>query len=319
MDFKQYEYVLMVAEEKSFSKAAKKLYISQPSLSQYISRIETNLGVSLFNRSSNPLSLTFEGHIYVETANRIMSMAGEMLKAFDDVKELKKGVLNIGVTPSKSNYPMPSILPFFKSKYPDIEITLAEETSEELEELIVNGHVDIAIMNLPITNENIAYEPMMREKILLAAPPDQKILPVEQFQTVDIGMLEKEQFILHKNGLRIRQITNNIFFGAGYKPNILLETRSIETSIRLAAAGLGFTFAPESTALYSGLLKVPKYYIVGSPPLTWDTALAYKKDAYMTKAARAFANVAKEVLGKMHDQGLELFAPATKGKKDDLL
>ncbi|MDL2248530.1 LysR family transcriptional regulator [Tyzzerella sp. OttesenSCG-928-J15] len=302
MDFKQYEYVLMVAEEKSFSKAAKKLYISQPSLSQYISRIESNLGVSLFNRSSNPLSLTFEGQIYVETAHKIMSMTGEMLKAFDDVKELKKGKLNIGVTPSKSNHPMPSILPFYKSRYPDIEISLTEETSKELEELIVNGHVDIAIMNLPISNDSIDYEPLMTEKILLCAPPDQKVLPYEEFETVDIRMLEKEQFILHKTGLRIRLLANNIFHEAGFKPSVLLETRNIETSIRLAAAGLGFTFAPESAALYSGLQKTPKYYVIGDPPLTWEMTLAYKKDAYVTKAARAFADIAKDVVSKMYSQ-----------------
>jgi DNA-binding transcriptional LysR family regulator len=234
-----------------------------------------------------------------------MALSGEMLKAFDDVKDLKKGVLNVGMTSSKANHPMPSVIPVYRDKYPNIDITITEGTSEELEEMIVSGAVDICVMNLPLSNENIDYDPIMSEKILLAAPPDTKILPGEEYSTIDISLLTGEPIILHKNGLRIRQITNSIFAKAGFKPNVILETRSIETSIRLAAAGLGFTFAPESTALYSGNTKVPKYYVIGDPPLSWTMTLAYKKDAYITKAARAFADTTKKVMSEMYGASIQ--------------
>lgn len=300
MDFKQFEYVLMVAEERNFSKAAKKLYISQPSLSQFIGRIESNLGVALFNRNSNPLSLTYEGKLYVETAKKIMMLSNEMYRAFDDVKELKKGVINIGITPSKANHPLPMILPVYNKKYPDIKVTITEASSPELEEMIVNGKVDISIMNLPIVSEQLAYEPIMDEKIFIAAPPNQTLLPDEQFETIEIETLKDEQFILLSPGMRMRQITNKVFSDKGIKPNILLETKSIDTSIRLAAAGLGYTFAPESTALYSGLTDVPKYYIVENPPLKWTLAIVYKSDSYISKAALAFSEVTKDIFKEIY-------------------
>lgn len=300
MDFKQFEYVLMVAEEKNFSKAAKKLYISQPSLSQFIGRVEANLGVTLFNRNSNPLSLTYEGQLYVETAKKIMLLSNEMTRAFDDVKNLQQGTINIGITPSKANHPLPMILPVYKKQYPNIKIFITEASSPELEQMIINGSVDISIMNLPIVSDQIAYEPIIDERIFIAAPPSQNILPEKQFETIDIHTLKDELFILLYPGMRLRQITDKLFSEAGVKPNVLLETKSIDTSIRITAAGLGYTFAPESTALYSGLENLPKYYVVGNPPLKWTLAVAYKADSYISKAAQAFSEVVKNVYKEVY-------------------
>ena len=129
MDYKQYDYILTVAEEKSISKAAKKLFISQPSLSQYINRIEKHLGVNLFDRSTTPLELTYEGELFIETALKIKQLNEQLKKKFDDITELKSGRLNIGLTPSKANNPLPIILPCFKKNYPNIELIITEASS----------------------------------------------------------------------------------------------------------------------------------------------------------------------------------------------
>ena len=172
MDLKEFEYVLAINEDKSFSKAAKRLFISQPSLSQYINRLENQLGVTLFDRNTIPLTLTYEGELYIEAMQNIVEIFNGMQKSFDDISELKKGRINIGLTPSKANNPLPAILPVFKEHYPDIELILTEATSLELENLLVKGAVDVCMMNLPIKSKGIEYEPIMTENIFLAAPPN---------------------------------------------------------------------------------------------------------------------------------------------------
>lgn len=301
MDFKQFEYVLTVAEEKNFSKAAKRLFISQPSLSQYINRLETQLGVDIFDRTTSPLSLTYEGEIYIDTALKILSLIDNMQKKFDDISDLRKGRLNIGLTPSKANNPLPAILPVFKERYPGVELIITEATSSELEDLLAKGLVDICIMNLPIKNKAIEYEPIFTEKILLAAPPNycnDESIKNKDFPEIDIRLLENEQFILLRPDQRLRQISNNIFNSAGIKPKILLETRSIETSLRLSASGMGFSFVPESSVIFSGLVNTPKYYKIGNPPLTWTLVIAYRDEAQHTKASKAFAEITKEIVCK---------------------
>lgn len=296
MDFKQFEYVLAVAEEKSFSKAAKKLYISQPSLSQYINRIETNLGVVLFDRTTTPLTLTYEGEIYRDTALNILNLLEKMRQKYDDINNLELGKLNIGLTPSKANSLLPLILPCFKKKYPKIELTLTEASSLILEDLISKDLVDICLMNLPIKSSCIEYKPILTEKILIAAPISFKYTndcADDMFPKINIKDIKNEQFILLRPGQRIRQISDTVFSNAGFKPNILLETGSIETSMRLSAAGMGFSFVPESSAVLSVSSNL-KYFTLGNPPLTWTTVVAYRQNTHHTKAAYAFINIAKE-------------------------
>lgn len=312
MDFKQFEYVLTVANERSFSKASKKLYISQPSLSQYISRIEAGLGVVLFDRTSVPLSLTYEGEIYTETAKNILSLITKMKNKYDDINALAIGKLNIGLTPSKANYHLPLILPVFKKKYPGIELKITEASSSDLEELISKDLVDIGLMNLPINNNLIDYESIYTEQILIVAPPDfcHKVSKEntykdenKKFPEINLSDIAEEDFILLRHGQRIRQITDALFAKNNIKPKILLETGSIETSIRLSAANMGFSFVPESCALFSRAKNTPKYFTIGKTPLMWTTAVAYRKNTYHTKAAYAFIDTTKGIIGNYEITG----------------
>jgi DNA-binding transcriptional LysR family regulator len=301
MDLKQFEYVLTINEERSFSRAAKKLFISQPSLSQYINRLEGQLNITIFDRSTSPLNLTYEGELYIETAKNILNILENLQKKFDDVSELKKGRLNIGLTPSKANNPLPAILPVFKEQYPGIDLIITEATSAELEDMLVRGHVDVCMMNLPIKDRNIEYEPIMTENIFLAAPPNFKAEGVdesEKYPKIDIRTLANEEFILLHPGQRLRQIADNLFMKAGIKPRILLETASIETALRLSATGMGFSFIPESAVRFSDMTNPPKYYSIGEEGFSWTLVIAYKQNSYRTKAVKAFAEIVKKVISE---------------------
>lgn len=301
MDLKEFEYVLTISEERSFSKAAKRLFISQPSLSQYINRLEGQLGVTLFDRNTIPLSLTYEGEIYINAVRKIIDIVDDMSKKFDDITELKKGKINIGLTPSKANNPLPAILPVFKKQYPGIEIIITEATSSELEDMLSRGTVDVCMMNLPIKNKNIEYEEITKENLFIAAPPDFVPKTMEfgfPYPKIDISELKDEHIILLHPDQRLRQIADSIFDMADIKPKIMLETRSIETAQRLSASGMGFSLIPESFAKFSGLTNPPKYYSIKGQDLNWTLVIAYRENAYRTKAVQAFSRVVKDILAE---------------------
>ncbi|MCD8157887.1 MAG: LysR family transcriptional regulator [Clostridiales bacterium] len=301
MDNRQFDYFIKVVEEKSISKAAKQLYISQPSLSQYINRLENSLGTTLFDRSTSPLTLTYAGEIYLDTILKIKALQSEMINKLEDIEDLKTGYLKIGLTPSKANYYLPTILPIFKSKYPGIEIKISEGTSAELETLLGKGVVDLCLMNMSIEKSpyEIEYEPFYEEEIYLAAPSD-FFVPAKPslavYPEVKMHELNDKPFILLKQEQRLRQVSTYVFTKSGIKPKIILETRSIETSLRLCAVGMGFCFVPRSAMGYTTGNNRPKFFTIGSPSLTWKMAIAYKKNAHRSKAAYAFADIVKDTV-----------------------
>lgn len=299
MDLKEFEYVLTINEERSFSKAAKRLFISQPSLSQYINRLEGQLGVTIFDRNTIPLSLTYEGELYIESIKNIINIINDLQKKFDDITELKKGRINIGLTPSKANNPLPIILPVFKKKYPEIEIIITEATSSVLEDMLLKGAVDVCLMNLPIKAKGIAFEPIMNENIYIAAPQSFEPKTAEDakpYPKINIAELAGEPFILLHPDQRLRQLADNMFESTNIKPKIMLETRSIETALRLSASGMGFCFVPESFIKFSDLTNPPKYYSIKGKDFSWTLVVAYRENVYRTKAVNAFAKVVKEIL-----------------------
>lgn len=163
---------MAIAEEKSISKAAKKLYITQPSLSQYIMRLENNLGVKLFDRSASSMILTYAGEIYVQTAKDILNLNTGMKRKLSDIAGSKKGRLVMGVPHQAGRHVLPLVLPEFHRQYPEIEIVIKEDVTMRLEEMLINGKIDIAILNLPMQNEKILYETIATERVFLVAPKD---------------------------------------------------------------------------------------------------------------------------------------------------
>ncbi len=122
MDFKKLKYVLTVAEVQSISKAAAILYISQPSLSHVISNLEMELGIQIFNRTTTPISLTYAGERFVETAKEILNMNNKLKKEFSDISNARKGKIAIGIPSLRGSFMLPHILPVFHKEYPGIEL-----------------------------------------------------------------------------------------------------------------------------------------------------------------------------------------------------
>lgn len=297
MDFHQLEYVIAVAEEKSISKAAKKLYISQPSLSQYIIRLEKELGVKLFDRSASSVILTFAGEQYVKSARNILNINKQLKMELSDIAGSKKGHIIIGIPNQAGRYILPLILPEFHRQFPQIEISIKEDVTMELEQMLAEGKIDIAVLNLPIQNDKLLYEPISIERIFVAAPKNHYICSKEYIKNhnkIYLNCLQNENFIISKQGQRMRLIEDEIFHKVNFKPNVVLEIENLDTAHRIAANGMGFTFVPENVIWLLNTDEYNNYFLAGD--MTFTFVIAYRSGEYLSKAAMEFINTAKKTL-----------------------
>ncbi|AAK81293.1 DNA-binding transcriptional LysR family regulator [Clostridium acetobutylicum] len=292
MDFRQFEYVKTIAEEKSISRAAERLYISQPSLSQYIIRLENSLGVKLFDRTSATITLTFAGEKYIETARNIINLNNQLTKELNDIANLSKGRVIIGVPSQAGRYILPLVIPKFYKEYPNIEIIVEENIVSELEKMLLEGKIDIAILTLPVQHEKITYESIMNERIFLIAPKKHPICSVDG--RISFNFIRNEKFILLKKGQRIRLIVDDIFSRIGAKPNIILEITNLDAAYRMASSGMGFTIVPENVLYLLNTNGKENDFIIDS--LEHTLVVAYRKGEYLTRASREFIANLKGVM-----------------------
>jgi DNA-binding transcriptional LysR family regulator len=292
VEFRQLQYALQIAQEKNFSRAAEKLLIAQPSLSQQLAKLEKELGVLLFQRTTSSVELTHAGSLFVERAQKIIDMADQLHKEMEDLSNMRRGKLVVGSLPITGSHIWPIVLPVFQKQYPEIEINLVEDTTARLEELTALGKTDISLLSLPLLDESIASEPILQESITLAVPKNHRFASLK---VVSIRELEHEPFITLKRGQGFRNITFDLCRKAGFEPKIAFESSNIETVQSLVAAEMGIAFVPEMTARTEWSHYVPVYVSLLEKP-SRTIVLGYRKDRYLSKAALAFIETMKNVV-----------------------
>lgn len=300
MELRQLQYALQIAAEKNFSRAAEKLHIAQPSLSQQLSKLEKELGVLLFQRNTNSVELTHAGAAFMEKARAILDMVGQLTKEMEDISDMKKGKLIVGSLPITGSHVLPRVLPLFHSRYPGIEIHLIEDTTQVLEHLTAAGQTDISLLTLPLMDPNLTYDNLLEEEIVLAVPPRHPLAapsgegaPAE----ISIDALRGEPFIVLKRGQGFRQIALELCEAHGFEPRIVFESSNIETVQALVAAGMGIAFVPHMIAMGHGNTFRPVYLSLKERPSRM-LVVAHRKGRYMSKAAAAFMDVLRETYGR---------------------
>jgi DNA-binding transcriptional LysR family regulator len=250
MDLQKFNYILKVAQTGNITKAAEELYMTQPALSRFIARVESEEGITIFDRSTSPMSLTYEGRLYVETIKKMVELNDLIRDELSEISASNKGELSIGIPQNRAISLLPEVLPEFTAKYPNVKIRTSEHNTEGLREDILKGRVDFAI--LPITDQvsDLKCEELFKEELFLISTKDH--LPESSWhlnedgqKVADITALKDERFILLKPGYGIRTAIDLLFGYHGVKPKIFLETTANETAFSLAAAGLGLAIVPE--------------------------------------------------------------------------
>jgi DNA-binding transcriptional LysR family regulator len=300
MQLRDIQYVIAAAESGSFSKAAEAIYVTQPTLSQAIQRLEEELGEKLFVREKNPISLTYAGKLFLEDGYKVDQIINTIPKKMSDIQNLRRGRLDIGISQFYGKYYFAKIIPQFQKKYPGIELHITEEISAVLEDKILNGKLDFCIFSLPILSERIIYETIFEEEIMFAVPRDHPLNTSvtaqegDDIQAIDLALFAKDDFIMIKPGQRMHIIGMDLCKQAGFTPHIIFETRNTETANVFIANGMGVGFIPASVRAVTPVKDRPVYFHLKSLPTTRCFVVAYSNNNYLSEAAKAFIAFAKK-------------------------
>ncbi|KIL34791.1 transcriptional regulator [Cohnella kolymensis] len=298
MEFRQLQYAIQIASERNFSRAAEKLHIAQPSLSQQISKIEKELGVLLFKRSTNSVELTYAGSVFVEKAQQIVDMTEQLRREMEDIADMRKGRLVVGSLPITGTHVLPHVLPVFREAYPDIEVVLIEESTKILEQLTASGGTDVSLLSLPLVEPSLAYLPVIEEEICLAVPPDHRLAQRVAGAHISIAELKDEPFVLLKKGQGFRAIAHDLCKSAGFEPNVVFESGNIDTVQSLVAAGMGIAFVPKMITRTDWHGRAPVYLTMEGRP-TRTLVIAYRKGRYLSNAAEAFISTFRSIMNQI--------------------
>ena len=304
--FRYIDYAYAVYEEKSFTRAAEKLFIAQPSLSLTIKKLEEMLGAPVFERSGKEITLTPVGERYIAAAEEILKIRRGFENELDDMLNLKKGKVMVGSTYFISSYLLPDIHRRFKEKYPHIEVQLTVESSASLSQMLEKGELDIIIDNDMQHTCDCEKTPVMKEKILLGIPQDfevnkkysdirvtEKCIKDGDYSGVgrlDVAELRDEKFILLKSGNSMRKISDAIFSETGTEPQISMEFEQLITALSYAGSGFGICFVTDTVLRYGKDLPKLCCYIPKAHCAERTLYVIHKKSKYLTRAAKAFTD-----------------------------
>ena len=312
--FQGMHYIYEVYKERSFSKAAQNLYISQPSLSAAVKKIENRIGSPLFDRSTSPVRLTDCGREYIRCAEKIMDIQNEFENFITGQNELQTGQLSIGASNLFASYVLPSCISRFTRRYPHVDIHLAEANSPILTERLLDGSLDLMIDSEELSENICARYPLFTDQVLLAVP--EKYLPARQpspepLTSADIlenrhknpddpqiclQTFEHAPFLLLRRGNDTRRCADMLCRQQGFSPDIILELDQQATAYHLACYGMGITFVSD-TLIRKAPAGPGTFFFRLDPVLSVRTIYFYhKKGKYVTRAMEEFLKMAKEDL-----------------------
>jgi len=234
MNTKQAFYIRTIAREGSITAAAKALYISQPSLSQTLRQIESELGVQLFDRDTLPLRPTYAGEKYLECVDTVLAANDRLENQLREIRQENSGRLRLGISVQRAMQILPLAMPWFAMQYPDVSIELTEAGSARLDELVEQGQVDIALAALESTSPHIHYTLIERETIgILAGSGSDLAARFPNGTALSMADVRGDSFVSLRQGHSIRVVQDALFRRSGVEPRILLETDSLEVAKRV--------------------------------------------------------------------------------------
>lgn len=303
MNTQTMEYVIAIAEEKSLSRAAERLLVSQPALSRQLARLEKELDTRLFRREHNQMTLTNAGRIYVNGARMILSIHDNAVSEIRSmgVSHRKQITLvyNNALLPGFSRH----ILPEFHRLHPDILLSTINGNASIAKEYLGNGMADLAAVAIREgTHQLLDYIPLRDDELMLALPADHPQIPYFTEHGVDFSRLEQEQFILNQINSHFHSMERNIFRDHNFTPNVLCEIADLYASFHMVKDHKGLTFLPRSM---EGTDEDCTLFSL-TPPAVFHIVIAWPRSAVLTRPVRDLTML----LLRHYETGEQAAAPA---------
>lgn len=295
MDTRQLEYIIQISEERSITKAAEKLFVTQSALNQQLQKLEKELGIALFIRTRSDWQLTPAGEIYVNTARQILNLKKDAYSQIQDLKESGNRRISLGLIPERGVNMFTAIYPEFHKKFPDIRIEPVECNVRTMQNLITRNELNLGLITLDQTqkDEN-TYVHMEDEEIFLAVPvshplaqqgsPDAKTAP-----EICLSSFSDDPFILITHRSTMFRLEESLFSEAGFEPQVLFSTSSNVSKYRMVLAEVGCALLPGFFAKPDSRLRY--FRLEGRP--SWEVTMCCRKGAYLSRAEQYFLELCR--------------------------
>lgn len=282
-----------IASEKSFTKAAEILYVSQPSLSKQIKILENRLGIILLNRENNNISLTEAGKIFLQYSERILALCEESCRALNDVKNGDRGNLTVGASQTIGTYLLPRVLALFAQNYPQININVQVDSTRVITKKVVNREIDIAVVGGDVPDElkkNLEIEKFVEDELILIVPKSHPFALKKQ-KKINKDDLYHLNFITLNPNSTIRKFIDNILIQNGIETKqfpVIMQLNSIEGIKTAVSLGLGAAFVSSSAIEKEIKLKTVEIITIENIKITRTLSIITNKECYKSKALEFF-------------------------------
>lgn len=291
MELRQLRYLVALSAERSFTRAAAREHIAQPALSQQIRRLEDELGLALVDRTTRSVSITAAGELLVARAHRILAELDAAHEELLSLRGLQAGRVSVGAMHTMGPVDISLILTIFHERHPDVELTVREQSSDELAEMLRVDELDLAFLSVTeqIESHGLALYQLVAEELVVLLPEGHRLA---NRRTVRMAELSDEEFISYREGSRLRELLVGAGEHAGFSPRVKLESNESQRVRRLVARGMGVAILPRSDAVGPGAQVA--VVALKSPALQRDITLAWRHDRRQPPAMAEFLALARE-------------------------
>lgn len=290
MHLHQLKYFVSVVETGSVTKAAQRCFVSQPSISQQLHKLEDSVGRSLFKRAKGRLILTDVGHVMYEQAQKILNDVEEAKHRISDLGNSSGGSVAIGVLPTLAPFMLPAALLALAEKYPDAMVTVRENVSENLVEAAARGELDILLEVLTFDETHLTYEPLFSDEFFVVVHRDH---PFAELDKVPVEALDGTTFILLEDVHCLARQIEQYCFSKRFMPKVMFQASQLATVKQLVELQYGISILPWICIDHSSDVNLRYIELDGETP-SRDVVLATVRDRYLGPAAEYFLKVVKD-------------------------
>jgi LysR family transcriptional activator of glutamate synthase operon len=290
MDLRQLRYLVALANERHFTRAAEREHIAQPALSQQIRRLEDELGLPLVDRTTRQVTITPSGNLLVARARRILAELDAARAELLALTGMESGRVTVGTMHTMGPVDVSLVLAIFHERHPGIELTVREQSSEELAEMIRDGELDLAFLSVTerVESHGLGLHQLVSEELVVLLPPGH---PLARRRRLGMDELSDEEFISYREGARLRELLFSAARGSGFEPRVKLESNESGRIRRLVSRGMGVAILPRSDAVAPGAEVAVA--ALTDPPLSRDITLAWRQGRRNPPAVAEFLELAR--------------------------
>ncbi|MDX6690639.1 MAG: hypothetical protein QOG15_2096 [Solirubrobacteraceae bacterium] len=285
MELRQLRYLVAVADERHFTRAAAREHVAQPALSQQIRRLEEELGIALVQRTTRRVAMTEAGDLLVARARRAIAELDSARAELDNLAGVHSGHVSIGALHTMGPVDLSLLLALYHERHPGVELTVREQSSEELAGMLREDEVDLAFLSVTerIQSRGLTLRKLVTEELVAVLPPTHRLA---RRQRVRLAELSQEAFVSFREGARLRELLVSAAGQMGFAPRIAFESNESRSIRSLVSRGLGVAILPRSDADVAGAPVAVAALV--EPELTRDVTLASRSRRRHSPAAEEF-------------------------------